>query len=94
MDGIEIKRPAVTEVHYCDEPNTKREIEIETMIFDEPLKIGENYFLTAIKCTYTDNGQQHNTMFYQTILTKDQLEEAVTNIKNNPNAFKTNGPSN
>lgn len=88
---IEIKdTPAITEVGYCKEPETDREIEIEIMLFDRPVFIHGIAFFTIVRTTYTDTKVVHGMELYQHAFTNAQCTEAIKNISANSNGFKLN----
>lgn len=80
---------AITEVGYCVEPVTGREIEIEVMIFNEPIVIKDKDFTTIVRTTYTDDKTNHGLELFTFEFSIKQSTEAIKNISANPDKFKT-----
>lgn len=85
---IEIKdTPAITQLGYCND-SKGRELEIEIMLYNNPVQIHGNLYYSIIRTTYVNTKVMHSIELYQILLNEAQCTEAIKNISANPDNFK------
>ncbi len=82
------QKPDISEIAYCTEKETKRDIEIEIMFFKDGVELGEHTFMTIIKTEYTDDNTPHGMELFKIYLNNAQVAEAIKVITENPEKFK------